>query len=112
MHNFEKNELERYTPCNTTEVEKLSLALAIIHIEFIIIHPFREGNGRISRLIASLMGLQGGYPPLNFSSIDDKKTMAHKNYINAIHSGFCKNYDAMQSIFKKILDDSMKSNQF
>jgi len=111
MNIFEKKELQLYTPCHPTSIEKLSLALAIVHTEFIIIHPFREGNGRLSRLIASLMGLQAGYPPLNFSSIDDKNTIEHKKYIEAIHKGLDKNYDAMQNIFKRIIDDSITLDQ-
>lgn len=27
----------------------------------ILIHPFREGNGRLSRLLANVMAVQGGY---------------------------------------------------
>jgi fido (protein-threonine AMPylation protein) len=34
-----------------------STALAVVHAEFILIHPFREGNGRCGRLLAILMGL-------------------------------------------------------
>jgi cell filamentation protein len=84
------------------------LAMAIVHTEFIIIHPFREGNGRLARMVAYIMGLQAGYPPLNFVSIDDKKNSAHAEYIKAIHKGLGKDYDAMKKIFEKIISDSME----
>jgi len=36
-------------------------ALAEVHAELILIHPFREGNGRLARLLALLMALQAGF---------------------------------------------------
>lgn len=107
MSDFEKKELRLYTPCHRMSFEELSLAMSIIHTEFIIIHPFREGNGRLSRLIVSIMGLQAGYPPLNFSCIDDKNTLTHAEYIKAIHHGLDKNYDPMKNLFTRIIRDSL-----
>lgn len=37
---------------------------AWIHLTFVRIHPFFDGNGRIARLIANLPLLRGGFPPL------------------------------------------------
>jgi len=110
MKDFEKNELKMYTPCRTTDVKELALALSVVHIEFILIHPFREGNGRLARMMAYIMGLQAGYPPLNFESIDDKAAATHKEYIVAIHKGISKDYSAMQEIFEGIITatDSME----
>jgi len=33
---------------------------AEVHTELVLIHPFREGNGRCSRILASIMALQAG----------------------------------------------------
>lgn len=106
MEIFGKNELKLYTPCRLQDIEKLSLALAIVHIEFILIHPFRDGNGRISRMISYIMGIQAGYPPLNFSSIKDQNSVGHSKYVEAIHLGMDKKYSAMQNIFKRVLIES------
>lgn len=38
----------------------------------VLVHPFRDGNGRISRLLAILMALQAGLPILNFEHIEGK----------------------------------------
>lgn len=38
--------------------EQLIEAIAITHVELILIHPFREGNGRLSRLLADVMAVQ------------------------------------------------------
>jgi cell filamentation protein len=106
LADFEKNELASLTPCHGLSIEEIALSMAVIHVEFILIHPFREGNGRLARLIAYIMGLQAGYPPLNFESIDDKSMETHKRYIAAIHRGLEKDYSAMQQIFIGILRNS------
>ncbi len=38
-----------------------------IHLSFVRIHPFFDGNGRIARLVANLPLLKCGYPPLLIS---------------------------------------------
>ena len=73
MADFEKTVLSRYTPCNFEDREEQVQALAIVHTELLLIHPFREGNGRLSRLLAMLMALQAGLPPLDFSEFEGKK---------------------------------------
>lgn len=108
MNEFEREYLSKFTPCHFAELSDLAHALAVVHIEFIIIHPFREGNGRIGRIIAILMALQAGAPPLNFRAIDQTIfPEGYGNYILAIHAGVDKNYEPMQGIFKKILEQSM-----
>lgn len=39
--------------------EQIIEAIAVTHVELILIHPFREGNGRLSRLLADVMAVQG-----------------------------------------------------
>ena len=60
MQGFNDKFLKLYTPCKGMDEEQLIDALAKIHIEYILVHPFREGNGRISRLLAVIMALQAG----------------------------------------------------
>ncbi|MBI5664977.1 MAG: Fic family protein, partial [Nitrospirae bacterium] len=35
--------------------DEIVTALAVIHTELMLVHPFREGNGRAGRLLAVLM---------------------------------------------------------
>lgn len=62
LDSFEKKFLDTHTPCRAFTTKNLSEKLAITHAEFIAIHPFREGNGRVGRWITELMSLQAGYP--------------------------------------------------
>lgn len=49
-----------YTPCQDFDEAQLAEAIAVVHVELILVHPFREGNGRLSRLLANVMALQAG----------------------------------------------------
>lgn len=105
MKKFEAEYLTKYTPSRYSNAEELAYALGIVHVEFIVIHPFREGNGRTARLLASLMAMQSKKPPLNFSAIDQTKSLGgFEQYIAAIHAGFNKNYEPIQRIFKLFIE--------
>lgn len=109
MRNLEEKYLLKYTPCHSLDLNELAHALGIVHVEFIIIHPFREGNGRVSRLLANLMALQAGKPLLNFEAIDQ---IAHpegfNKYIAAIQNSSKDNdYLPIQEVFKDLLINSI-----
>lgn len=107
MQEFESNFLNRYTPCHEVDINKLAYILGSTHAELIIIHPFREGNGRLSRLLANLMSMQAGMPQLNYISIDrTKNSDGFDCYIKAIHAAFSGNNEPIQKIFYKLLQDS------
>ena len=40
---------------------------ALVHLKFVSIHPFGDGNGRISRLMMNFVLHKHGYPMLNIS---------------------------------------------
>ena len=91
---FERDCLARFTPCHEISDDALLEAIAITHVEFILIHPFREGNGRLSRLLADLMAVQSGREPLDYSAWDADKTA----YFAAIHAGMSRDYSPMQKL--------------
>lgn len=43
-------------------VEEPILIAALVHLKFVSIHPFIDGNGRTARLLMNLVLLQNGYP--------------------------------------------------
>jgi len=101
MQVFDLQYLGKYTPCHKMGRDELVSATALCHVEFIVIHPFREGNGR---LLTTVMALQAGMPPLDFESLETNKD----RYIEAIHAGHAGNYEPMQLIFSEVLDFSLQ----
>ena len=95
MERFEKEVLWKHTPCRPGRSEKVARSIAIVHAEFLLVHPFRDGNGRIARLIADIMSLQAGYPPLDF---DFRTRRSQKRYIEAVKNGYVGRYDELTEL--------------
>ena len=76
-------------------------ALAETHTELVLIHPFREGNGRVARILSTLMALQAGMPLLDFSLIAEEKK---NEYFAAVQAGLDKNYKPMEKVFSEIIE--------
>ena len=100
MADLERGPLAEFTPCLPASDEAVAHALAVVHAELILIHPFRDGNGRVARLLALLMGLQAGLPPLNFSALDGRNK---QNYIASIHAALARNYVPLTAMFERVI---------
>lgn len=107
MEQYERGALARNTPCNLKERAEIIRALAETHVELVLIHPFREGNGRVARILSILMALQAGLPLLDFSLIAEKKKQA---YFAAVQAGLDKNYKPMEQLFAEIIEWSLASS--
>ena len=46
------------------------LIVAIFTVTFLEIHPFQDGNGRLSRILTTLLLLQAGYAYVSYSSLE------------------------------------------
>lgn len=46
------------------------IIIAIFIVEFLAIHPFQDGNGRLSRILTTLLLLQEGYQYVPYASIE------------------------------------------
>ncbi len=46
------------------------LRIAIFNVVFLAIHPFQDGNGRLSRVLTNLMLLRAGYAYASFTSLE------------------------------------------
>lgn len=103
MQVFETGPLSRHTPCNYRNTEQISAALAETHAELMLIHPFREGSGRIGRVLATLMALQAGLPLLDFSAI---RGGMKRRYFAAVRAGLDRNYRPMQEILAEVIAKS------
>ena len=106
MDQFESEQLAKYTPCNFSNREDVVRALAEVHAELVLIHPFREGNGRCSRILSTLMALQAGLPVLDFSLISGKRK---SDYFAAVQLGLGRDYELMEELFAEIIDASIQA---
>ena len=51
MERLEREQLREHTPCRAGPVgDEVQLGLAAVHVELVLIHSFRDGNGRWARL--------------------------------------------------------------
>lgn len=75
-------------------------ALAVVHVELVLVYPFREGNGRVARLLATLMALQAGLPSLDFSSVKDR---TRQRYFAAVRAGMGQDYQPMTAVFSEVI---------
>ena len=101
MDNLDKKILPVHTPCAGMSEDQLTEAIAIVHVELILIHPFREGNGRLSRLVANVMALQAGRSQLDYTSWDEQKA----DYFAAIRAGLG-DYEPMKGLVRRALREA------
>lgn len=63
-----------------------SLKAGIFHHEFVYIHPFEDGNGRICRILTSLIFIQHNYHINKYFILDDYYDIDRNQYSDCLHS--------------------------
>jgi len=61
--------------------------LTFAHYEFIRIHPFNNGNGRIGRILVNLIALKFGYKPLELYYREGESRTIYINAMRAADNG-------------------------
>lgn len=107
MMQLEQNQLRKYTPCVFEARDDIVRALSETHTEMLLVHPFRDGNGRIARLLSTLMALQAGLPLLDFSLI---RGLEKRKYILAVQAGLSRDYQIMDAIFSGVIEKSISGS--
>lgn len=100
MDDLEKGPLKEFTPCRFGSMEEVIKALAVVHAELVLIHPFREGNGRLARLLGVLMALQAGLPTLDFGGIAGRRKL---EYFSAVQAALSRDYKPMEKVFSDVV---------
>ena len=98
MEDMDRKILPAHTSCSEMSEDRLVEAIAVVHVELILIHPFREGNGRLSRLLANVMALQADRPALDYTRWDENRT----DYFAAIQAGLT-DYEPMKRLIRQAL---------
>lgn len=104
MTTFENGALRKHTPCLPGSHASVASVLAEVHVELVLIHPFREGNGRVARLLSTLMALQAGIPFLYFGVIADERKA---DYFSAVQAGLDREYGPMSELFVDVIEKSI-----
>lgn len=69
-----KNEMENLLTWLQTETKISGIEKAILfHYKFVKIHPFDDGNGRMSRLLMNLLLMKEGFPPCIIQNTQRRK---------------------------------------
>lgn len=76
--------------------------------KLLLIHPFREGNGRAARILAVLMGLQAGLPALLFDKLSGRK---RRQYFAAMQAGLVRDYDPITTLFTAVIERTLQVHE-
>ena len=79
-------ELIEWYRSEENQLHPVTLA-AMLHYKFVRIHPFDDGNGRISRLLMNYVLLKNDLPPIII------KSKEKDNYLRALHQADIGNYE-------------------
>ncbi|OCL95601.1 Fic family protein [Aliarcobacter thereius] len=76
---------------------------SFVHIEFVKIHPFIDGNGRASRLLMNLELIKAGFPPV---VIELEDRLDYYKALDIAHT--TKNYKPFLELMKKVVEKSFE----
>jgi cell filamentation protein len=102
MRSMEQNILRRHTAESCQDAELFCRAVAEIQGEFLVIHPFREGNARTIKLLTDLLAAQTGRPLLTY----DQSDTGRERYIAAAGQAFKRNYKPLEEIIRQAMAEA------
>jgi Fic family protein len=87
---FLMNQFTYWLANTTPDVMHPILKAGLAHHEMVRIHPFADGNGRIARIVATLLLVMGGYDMRRFFSLEefyDKDAQSYYRSLQAASAG-------------------------
>lgn len=105
MAAFEREVLAKYPAETLRSDDRFCAALGHIQGEFLVIHPFREGNARTIKLMTDILAEQSDRPVL----IYDQTEQGQKMYIAAAQAAFRHDYGRMTEIIRSALERARKA---
>jgi Fic family protein len=61
------------------------IVIGVFIVHFLAIHPFQDGNGRLSRTLTAMLLLKSGYEYIPYSSIESIVEASKERYYRALH---------------------------
>ena len=74
--------------------------MAVVHAELLLVHPFRNGNGRLARWLADIMAVQAGYPPPDYGFSGRGSQKRRAEYLTAVKRGYLEDYAPLARFFE------------
>jgi len=99
MQQYEQNVLRRFPAKDLDHDSAFCAAVGEIQGEFLVIHPFREGNARAIKLATDLLAAQTARPLLAY----DETGEGQQAYIEAAKAAFKRNYTLLIEIIRGAL---------
>ncbi len=103
-----KNLVDWYTNDKTTHV---LVKCALFTYEFLSVHPFQDGNGRLSRLISTLLLLKNGYNWIQYVSFEHEIENRKQQYYRVLRSCQSQRPNENVSEWGNFFFDALKKNQ-
>ena len=91
--------LHQHTPCRSASLDVVARRMAEVHAELLLIHPFRDGNGRLARWLADVMALQAGCPLPDYRFRGRGSEQERAVYLAAVKQGYLTRYDDLTAFF-------------
>lgn len=108
MERFEREILAQHTPCRPASLEQVCNSLATVHAELLLIHPFREGNGRLARWLADTMAVQARLPVLDYGFTGAGAKANRQGYLSAVIKGYARDYADLEAFFERCIRRSLE----
>lgn len=86
------NELLKWVVIAENEKLHPIIRAAVFHLQFVTIHPFTDGNGRIARLLATLLLYRSGWDFRKIIVLEDYYNRDRQAYYNALNNIQGKSY--------------------
>jgi cell filamentation protein len=99
MQRYEHNVLRQFPASACRDKDAFCQAAAEIQGEFLVVHPFREGNARTIKLLTDLLAAQTGRPLLAYDQTDAGRDA----YIAAAGQAFRRDYSRLETIIRQAL---------
>jgi cell filamentation protein len=96
-------QIKRVVESDYKDVKSIAYDLSVLLSEFLFIHPFREGNGRISRLLSDVILAKNGFPMIGL------KLKKGDNYIQKVHAGYEMDYEPLAELLEQKIEEGIKN---